>query len=96
MTLRYHPLAEEDLVQAASFYEEQQEDLGEELLTEVDRGIAHLNDFPRAGTPVGGGLRRYVINRFPYSLLYALEHSDLVIIAVAHHRRDPEYWKERV
>jgi plasmid stabilization system protein ParE len=92
----FHPLAEQELVDAAAYYEEQKTGLGLEYLEEVEHAVAFLMRYPEAGPVVQGSIRRLVLPKFPYSLLYrALADDQIRILAVAHHRRKPQYWANR-
>lgn len=51
--------------------------------------------FPEAGESVRSGIRKMLLRRFPYKLIYALVDDGLLIQAVAHGHREPEYWVER-
>jgi plasmid stabilization system protein ParE len=96
----WHPLARLELFEASGFYEGEAEGLGEIFLGAVEQGLERLRLHPRAGRKVLGQIRRYVVVRFPYSVLYRVEEdlqSDcLFILAVAHHKRRPHYWAKRI
>ncbi|MBU1775437.1 MAG: type II toxin-antitoxin system RelE/ParE family toxin, partial [Gammaproteobacteria bacterium] len=49
-----------------------------------------------AGAPVADGFRRVIVRRFPYSVVYRAKGEHIYIIAVAHQRRHPNYWSDRV
>ncbi len=51
---------------------------------------------PEAGERVGHEVRRKVLQRFPYSILYTAERWRVWVVAVAHHKRKPDYWRSRV
>ena len=92
----FHPLAEQELVDAAAYYEEQKSGLGLEYLEEVEHAINFLIHYPEAGSIVRGSIRRLVLPKFPYSLLYrVLASNQIRILAVAHHKRKPKYWINR-
>ena len=92
----FHPLAERELVDAASYYEEQDQGLGLEYLTEIEGAINLLVNYPNAGSLIRGFVRRLILPRFPYSLLYRVADDDLIrILAIAHHKRKPRYWIDR-
>lgn len=92
----FHPLAEQELVDAASHYEEQRPGLGLEYLEEVEHAVNFLIRYPGSGSTVRGSIRRLVLPRFPYSLLYrVLEDTCIRVLAVAHHKRRPQYWISR-
>ena len=82
--------------EAALFYELALTDLGTQFLDDVQRAIDRLLIYPYAGEFIDSNLRRALLQRFPFSLIYTIESDNIVIIAVAHHGRDPDYWKSRV
>jgi plasmid stabilization system protein ParE len=91
--VRFNPLAERELADAIEYYEEQQAGLGSAFLEEVRHVVLFLAKYPEAAPRVRGSIRRFILPRFPYSLLYRPLETGLVrILAVAHHKRKPEYW----
>ena len=87
--------AEEEMTEASVFYEAATSGLGAGFLDEVQRVINILRDHPELGQTVGRGLRRALLHRFPFSLIYS-EVDTILIVAVAHQRRRPDYWRNRV
>lgn len=90
------PPAEEEFLDAFARYEAARTGLGEEFLAEVERATRRIAYFPSHGSPYLGATRRIVLRRFPYSLVYKPDPADLVVVAVAHQRRKPGYWVDRV
>ena len=88
--------AEEEMNEASSFYETASDGLGIDFLADVQLGIDRLCEHPYLGPTVGQGLRRMLLHRFPFSLIYSVEPDAILIVAVAHHGRRPGYWKTRV
>ncbi|MEH2296735.1 type II toxin-antitoxin system RelE/ParE family toxin [Nostoc sp.] len=89
----FHPSAEQELVDATSYYEEKNQGLGLDYLTEVEGAVNLLMCYPAAGVVVRGFVRRLILPKFPYSLLYRVVNDDLIrILAIAHHKRQPLYW----
>lgn len=85
-----------ELQDAAVFYSEKASaELGLALVTEFERGANFLLANPLIGTPFRGASRRYVLRRFPYSIIYRATADAIQIVAVAHHRRKPGYWTKR-
>jgi plasmid stabilization system protein ParE len=93
---RLLPPAEEEMTEAAVFYERASSGLGEDFLDDVQRVITQLREHPSMGQPLTAGLHRLLLRRFPFSVIYAVESDAIVVIAVAHQRRRPDYWKERL
>jgi plasmid stabilization system protein ParE len=87
--------AEEEMVEAARFYERRHAGLGFDFLAEIERAIARMREYPEAGRPVRAGTRRRLLRRFPYGLLYRADAEEIVIVAVMHLRRRPDYWRTR-
>ena len=88
--------AEEEMTEAAVFYEIASAGLGGDFLDDVQRTVNRLSTYPYAGESIDLNLRRALLHRFPFSLIYAIEADSIVIVAVAHHGRDPEYWRLRL
>lgn len=88
--------AEEEMTEASVFYEAATSGLGAGFLDEVQRVIDILREHPELGQPVGRGLRRGLLHRFPFSLIDSVEVDAILIVAVAHQRREPDYWRDRI
>ena len=95
MKLEFHPEAEMELIEAAAHYELQVPGLGERFETEVRHATDILLEHPDFGSPADADLRRFVLNRFPYTLYYSTKSDVLRIEVVAHQSRRPGYWRRR-
>ena len=93
---QFLPEAEEEMNEAAQFYEGRSDGLGEDFLDEVQHTVESMLAFPQSGPVVSENLRRRILPRFPFGLLYAVEDERIVIVAVAHLKRRPGYWKDRM
>jgi toxin ParE1/3/4 len=91
----FHPLAEQELLDAVSYYEEQEIGLGLEYLDEVEHAVNFLMRYPEAGSKVRGSIRRLTLPKFSYSLLYRVMEEQIRVLAMAHHKRKPKYWVDR-
>ena len=89
------PPAEEEMVAAAQYYESRSHGLGAEFLDEVQRSIEALSSNPRTAPVIKVGIRRRLLKRFPFGILYAVEQDTIVVLAVMHLRRRPGYWESR-
>lgn len=89
------PPAEEEMVVAAQYYESHSPGLGAEFLDEVQRALEALSSNPRAVPVIKAGIRRRLLKRFPFGILYAVEPNTIVVLAVMHLRRRPGYWESR-
>ena len=96
MSIEFLSEAEEEMVEAAAFYEEQAEGLGDRFLDDVEHSAQLLSEQPLIGQQLDEYLRRLLLHRFPFSLIYSMEPSGILIVAVAHQSRQPGYWRERL
>ena len=93
--LRVHPLAENEIGQAARFYEGRVPGLGKDFIAEVAHCFGRMQDFPQLGSADPEGFRRTFLRRFPYAVVYELVPLGILVLAVAHQRRRPGYWRGR-
>ena len=90
------PAAEDDLEDAADFFEMQQFGLGEAFLRAVDAGFARIQRYPEAFSDDELGIRTALLHRFPYGVHFRIRDERIEIIAVWHERREPAGWIERL
>jgi plasmid stabilization system protein ParE len=88
--------AKEDLQAGVAYYDSEFPSLGYEFALEVRRLCRLIAESLTAGFEVKPHIRRRILRRFPYSILYTVEDDTVVIIAIAHQGRRPEYWSRRV
>lgn len=94
-TVRLHPLAADEAQGARAWYLARNLTVADAFLLELEAGIANIAEGPMRWPRVHGRFRRYVLHKFPFSVVY-LERADFIeVIAVAHHRRKPGYWSKR-
>jgi len=91
----FHKLAELELNEAAQFYEQETPGLGHAFLNEVERCLQFTSEHPEAGPVVRGQVRRRLLRRFPYALLYSIKPQGIRILAVMNLKRRPNYWVGR-
>ncbi len=96
MRVEFHPDAELELIEAALYYDLQVPGLGERLETEVRRAVNLLLQHSDIGPPIEADLRQFVLNRFPFTLIYSVSTDVLHVLVVAHHSRRPGYWRSRL
>ena len=93
-----HPDVYGELEHSRVWYEERANNLGTEFVSEVDRAIETVRESPTLW-PLQDErqcIRRYLIHRFPYGLIYRIRDNIVQVIAVMHLRRQPDYWRGRV
>lgn len=95
LPITFRPEARAELVEAWSWYEEQRPGLGDELAACVEAAISKAARQPDAYAEAHEGVRRVLVRRFPYGVFYVVEAGALLVLAVAHARRRPLYWRDR-
>ena len=87
--------AEEEMLAAARFYENQAPGLGQDFLAQVQHTGDLIAENPRSGGIMRGDIRCRLVSRFPFGILYHIDPTEIVVIAVMHLRRRPGYWLDR-
>lgn len=91
----FHPEAESEMNDAAAWYETQQHNLGRRFLTSVQDALNRIQVQPRLYPIVEGSIRRCLTKTFPFGVLFRITPGVIVIMAIMHLQRDPDYWKNR-
>jgi hypothetical protein len=93
--LEFEEEARDEFHAAALYYESEEAGLGVRFRNEVHRVIFHILGDPCLWRD-RGGYRRVNCPVFPYFVAYFIRHDKIVIAAVAHAKRHPDYWKDRL
>ena len=96
MKLAFHPEAVAEARAARMWYAEQSPAAAEAFMKELDIGIEKIIANPETRSAYVAGTRRYFFRFFPFAIVYRERSSSIEIIAVAHGRRRPGYWKDRL
>ncbi len=96
MKIRFLEVSRPEVHDAVQWYNNQHSGLGTEFLDQLDAAIRRIAAFPESYPEIEGGLRRCILTRFPYGLIYGIDERTIVIVAVAHLHREPRYWIERM
>jgi len=95
MTFAFHPEAETEFNEAIEYYENNEPGLGYDFSMEVHAAIQNIVNYPTAWPILEDNIRRCLVKRFPFGVIYSLEQDEIFILAVMHLRRHPDYWKSR-
>lgn len=96
MKIEFYELASEEVVEAAYWYETQLEGLSDQFLVELQKAVDQIVNNPLAWPKVGKAVRRKPLHKFPYYLFYKPYENRIVIYAVGHQNRRPNYWVDRL
>jgi plasmid stabilization system protein ParE len=101
LEIEYHELVDLDLLEAWTWYEDQEDGLGERFLSAILAAIVRSSRWPNAGTPVLRDREDEIIERkvpadgFPYAIRYRIIGDRLVVMAVVHQNRYPNVGSDR-
>ncbi|MFY9270580.1 MAG: type II toxin-antitoxin system RelE/ParE family toxin [Candidatus Manganitrophaceae bacterium] len=95
MTFTFHPEAKAEFNEAIDYYEECESGLGYDFAMEVFATVQNVLYYPTSWPVIEEDVRRCLVNRFPYGVIYSIEQGEIFILAVMHLRRHPDYWKNR-
>jgi toxin ParE1/3/4 len=93
--VRLHEDANRELGDGADYYNRERTGLGGSFVDEVEAGFARIAGHPLAAPELKSGVRKLVLARFPYSLIYRVDDQVIWILAIAHQRKRPFYWRGR-
>jgi plasmid stabilization system protein ParE len=96
LEIEYLAEALEEAEGAARWYAERSPLAAIRFSEEMDETETAITQFPDAWPPFDHGTRQYLLRRFPFGVIYTWEPERLLIIAVAHARRRPGYWRPRL
>lgn len=95
LALQFHPSAIEDAERAYSWKARRNRAAATNFLHELDNTLDAIQETPDRWPAHVDGTRRFLLRRFPYSVVYDTPDDAVVVVAVAHERRRPGYWKTR-
>lgn len=90
--LRYHPLFDSDVLNAATWYDGRQPELGSDFVVRVRRAVEQMMADPDSRTASDFGVRYWPVQRFPYVVLFDLTISEILVLGVMHTSQDSSKW----
>jgi toxin ParE1/3/4 len=93
---RLHPLAWLEIEGGDNWYRQRSPQASADFVIEVFYAIESIREAPRRWPKHLHGTRRFVFDRFPFSIVYLDTAEFINIVAVAHSKRKPGYWKQRL
>jgi plasmid stabilization system protein ParE len=94
--LRFHPAAVDEAEAARDWYAARDLAAAVAFLVELETAFSAIVEHPTRWPAYMGGTRRYLLRRFPFSVVYRELNGSVEIIAIAHAGREPGYWRSRV
>lgn len=96
MRIRFLEAARDELQEAVRYYNGERAGLGAEFRAEVRTAVERIRQFPEAWQPLSDRTRRCLVHRFPYGVIYQVRDQEILVVAVAHLHREPDYWQGRI
>lgn len=96
MTVSFLSPALAEVADAAAYYIKHNPKAAKGFFLALDSGVDLLAKHPYAGRSTRFGARRLTLQKYPYDLVYRLHDEGVLVTAVAHHRRKPWYWADRM
>jgi toxin ParE1/3/4 len=94
-TVRFILPAEQEMLEAARYYALQSPGLGADFLDKIDSAVRDISESPERWPVLRFDIRRRLVHRFPYALLYRIDSEEAVVLATMHLHRHPDYWINR-
>lgn len=96
LSIIFHRDVRDDIKSSYQWYERQAEGLGEDFLKELEASFKHIAETPELYSVMKPPIRRCVLQKFPFSVLYRIRTDVIYVVAVMHNRRKPSYWHKRL
>ncbi len=96
MKVRFLRPAQSEVDDAVAWYDSQSPSIGTQFLDDLDRTVRRIVAYPLSSAIIEDDLRRCLLSRFPYGIIYGIDSETVIIVAVAHLHREPRYWIDRL
>ncbi len=97
LQLELHPAVSEEIEEADAWYQREASGaIADAFLDEFDRAFITIREMPGTWPTYLHGTRRFLLRRFPYTVVYRYDGDTIHVVAVAHQRRLPAYWRTRL
>ena len=96
MPIEILEIARLEFDEAKEFYEIELPGLGARFEDEVRHSLLRIQQYPQAWSTERKEIRRYILHKFPYKILYSIQDDKIVVLAFAHLHRQPDYWIDRI
>ena len=91
----FHPDTAHEIKESYQWYQTQAEGLGDDFITELESAYEAIAELPGTWPKFTKCCRRFLLSKFPFSVIYQLSNESIFIVAIMHNSRKPEYWKNR-
>lgn len=95
LKLSFHPDVSKEIKASYDWYQEKTENLGDDFINELESAYQAIIELPKTWPNFQLGFRRFLLSRFPFSVIYRQNGNTIYIVAVMHNSRKPDYWRNR-
>ena len=95
LKLLFHPDIASEVKASYDWYQEQADGLGDDYITEIESAYEAIAELPQTWPRFQKGFRRFLLTKFPFSVIYKETSSHIFVVAVMHNSRRPGYWIKR-
>ena len=94
--LIFHPDVGNEIKASYAWYQKQVAGLGDDFLAELESAYQTIAELPDTWPKFQKGFRRFLLSKFPFSVIYRRKNKTILVVAVMHNSRKPGYWKMRI
>ena len=95
LDIEFHPDVALEIKFSYQWYQNQAEGLGQDYLSELESSMKMIRELPETWPRFQQGFRRFLLSKFPFSVIYQISINTVYVVAVMHNSRKPGYWEER-
>ncbi len=95
LDIEFHPDVANEIKSSYQWYQKQADGLGQDYLTELESSFQTICELPKTWPKFEKGFRRFLLSKFPFSVIYQSNENKILVVAVMHNSRKPGYWSER-
>lgn len=95
LEIEFHPDVAKEIKSSYQWYQNKAEGLGEDFLSELETGYQAIRELPNTWPKFERGFRRFLLSKFPFSIIYQSNEEVVFIVAIMHNSREPGYWIKR-
>lgn len=96
LDVKFHPDVAKEIKSSYQWYQNQTDGLGQDYLSELESSFQTIRELPNTWPKFQNGFRRFLLSKFPFSVIYQSSENTIFIIAVMHNSRKPGYWNQRI
>ena len=91
----FHPEVQEEIRESYEWYQSKSEGLGDQFLSEIEKTLKRVEKNPKRHPLISQNIRRCLVNKFPFGVLYSNSEAKIFVVAIMHLKRRPNYWAKR-